>query len=63
MARVAEKYCSEIILTNEDPYDEDPQRIIDEMKEAIKSKSVEVILDRRKAINAALKNLRKTMLS
>lgn len=55
MAEIAEKYCDSIILTNEDPYDEDPRKIVDEMKEAIVEKDVEVIMDRRMAINKALK--------
>jgi len=55
MATIAEKYCDEIILTNEDPYDEDPQKIISEMKNAIKNKPVQNILNRRVAINAAIK--------
>jgi UDP-N-acetylmuramoyl-L-alanyl-D-glutamate--2,6-diaminopimelate ligase len=54
MGAVAEKYCSQIILTNEDPYDEDPQKIIDEVRSGIKEKSVRVILDRREAIREAL---------
>jgi UDP-N-acetylmuramoyl-L-alanyl-D-glutamate--2,6-diaminopimelate ligase len=29
--RIAAHYCDEIILTNEDPYEEDPQKIIDEV--------------------------------
>jgi len=31
MATIAERYCDQIILTNEDPYDEDPRKIVDEM--------------------------------
>ncbi len=63
MAKVAEHYCDHIILTNEDPYDEDPMKIIDDMKVAITSKPVEVILDRREAISKAFskaKNIRQT---
>ncbi len=54
MGTVAEKYCSHIILTNEDPYDEDPQKIIAEVKSGIKEKEVKIILDRREAIREAL---------
>lgn len=54
MAEVADNYCDHIILTDEDPYDEDPQEIINEMKEGIKNKPFDVILDRRKAISHAL---------
>lgn len=55
MARIAEKYCERIILTNEDPYDEDPKKIIDDMVRGIDDESkVTVIMDRRKAIRTAL---------
>lgn len=55
MAEIADKYCDQIILTDEDPYDEDPGQIVNEMRESIKNKPVEVILDRRDAIAAAIK--------
>jgi len=49
---VAAKFCVKVFVTNEDPYDEDPMSIIDEVagshKEFIK------ILDRREAIREAL---------
>jgi len=54
MAKIAEKYCREIILTNEDPYDEDPQAIVSQMKEAMTEKKPEIIMDRRLAIRHAL---------
>lgn len=54
MAETADKYCDHIILTNEDPYDEDPQKILDEMKTGIQNKPYDIILDRREAIKTAL---------
>jgi len=54
MAKIAEQYCDEIILTDEDPYDEDPDQIVTEMKVAITKKPVNVIMDRRTAINIAI---------
>ncbi len=54
MAQVAEKYCSEIILTNEDPYDEDPEKIVGEMEGALKKKKAHIIMDRRLAIKKSL---------
>jgi UDP-N-acetylmuramoyl-L-alanyl-D-glutamate--2,6-diaminopimelate ligase len=54
MAEVADKFCDEIILTNEDPYDEDPLAIVEQMKKAIVRKNCLVIMDRREAIRAAL---------
>lgn len=61
MGRVAAKYCSEIILTNEDPYDEDPAKILEEVKGGIreagyKMENVTEILDRREAIALALRS-------
>jgi UDP-N-acetylmuramoyl-L-alanyl-D-glutamate--2,6-diaminopimelate ligase len=55
MGRIANKYCDRIILTNEDPYDEDPQKIIDDMVRGIEDESkLTIIMDRRKAIHTAL---------
>lgn len=54
MGRIAEKYCEKIILTNEDPYDEDPMKIISDMRDGIKdTKSIEIIMNRREAIHKA----------
>lgn len=55
MAGIAEKYCDEIILTNEDPYDEDPEKIIQEMARGCKHKEPLLILNRRTAIREALR--------
>lgn len=56
MASIAEQYCDHIILTNEDPYDEDPQKIISEMADAIENKEkLTIELDRRTAIETAIK--------
>lgn len=56
MAGIAERYCDRIILTNEDPYDEDPRKIVEEMAKGITDKSkLEIIMDRRLAIETALK--------
>jgi len=54
MAKIAEQYCQEIILTDEDSYDEDPAQIINDMKSAITKKDVQIIMDRRTAINTAI---------
>jgi len=56
MGKIASKYCDRIILTNEDPYDEDPMSIIKDIEKGLsKSAKYEIIIDRRKAINKALK--------
>lgn len=55
MAGIAEQHCEHMILTNEDPYDENPQKIIDEMAAGVQDKKkLHVILDRREAIREAL---------
>jgi UDP-N-acetylmuramoyl-L-alanyl-D-glutamate--2,6-diaminopimelate ligase len=54
MGTVADKYCSHIILTNEDPYDEDPKKIIEDVASGIKTQKPEIIFDRRDAIRKAL---------
>lgn len=55
MGRIADDYCDKIILTNEDPYDEDPRAIVEAMSKGITHKDkLEVIMDRRAAIRLAL---------
>lgn len=53
MGRIAEEACEKVILTNEDPYDEDPRSIVDAMAKGMQ-KAPEIIMDRREAIRAAL---------
>jgi len=55
MGEVADTYCDTIILANEDPYDEDPMQIINEVAGGIKKHKPIIILDRRFAINRAIK--------
>jgi len=54
-AKIAEKYLDKIIITNEDPYDENPQVIINDISKGLKEKSAEEFTDRRLAIRRALK--------
>jgi len=54
MGQIAEKYGDEIIVTNEDPYDENPEEIINQIISGIKNKKVIKILDRKKAIEKAI---------
>lgn len=54
MGSIADKYCDQIILTNEDPYDENPRDIVEQMAKGISNKEkLEIIMDRRKAIATA----------
>ncbi|MFA6536451.1 MAG: UDP-N-acetylmuramyl-tripeptide synthetase [Candidatus Paceibacterota bacterium] len=55
MGKVADQYCDEIILTNEDPYDEDPRAIVEEVAKGIADGQYKIIMDRREAIREALK--------
>lgn len=57
--RIAAEFCDEIILTNEDSYDEDSELIIRDIIKGIpKSKIFQTKIDRREAIHAALKAAR-----
>lgn len=53
MGKIAEDYCDEVILTNEDPYDEDPRAIVGAMADGMEKKP-QIIMDRREAIRHAL---------
>ena len=60
--RIASEYCDEVVLTDEDPYDENPEKIIDEIfsgfssspKSKVQSPKLIRILDRKEAIRKAL---------
>ena len=55
MGAIAEEHCEQIILTNEDPYDENPQSIVEQMKRGMSTSApVRVIMDRRAAIQTAI---------
>lgn len=54
LGTIADEHCSDIILTNEDPYDEDPMKIIEEVSRGITHHTPTIILDRREAIAHAL---------
>lgn len=59
LGKIAAKYCNTIIITNEDPYDEDPNQILSEIKAGIFENQFPVsnfyqIIDRREAIKKSL---------
>lgn len=57
MGRIAAKFCDEVILTNEDPYDEDPEAILTDVEWGVGEKGkLQKILDRREAIREAIKS-------
>ncbi len=55
LGAVSNKYCSKIFVTNEDPYDENPMDIINEVAIGARNKA-EKILDRKEAIKKAIKS-------
>ena len=58
MGQVAAKYSDEIVLTADNPRNEDPEKIISEIETGIKGASCTKIVDRSKAIEYAIKNAR-----
>jgi UDP-N-acetylmuramoyl-L-alanyl-D-glutamate--2,6-diaminopimelate ligase len=60
LGRMAAEFVDELIITNEDPYDEDPQKIIDAVAAGAfevlgrDAKNIHLILDRKQAIHYAL---------
>jgi UDP-N-acetylmuramoyl-L-alanyl-D-glutamate--2,6-diaminopimelate ligase len=52
MGAIADERCDEVILTNEDPYDEDPLSIVQEMTKTMK-RSATIVMDRRAAMARA----------
>lgn len=53
MGEIASRNCDEVILTNEDPYDENPEQIVKDMTKDMVKKP-EIIMDRRTAIAHAI---------
>lgn len=60
-AKIAERFCETVVLTNEDPYDEDPEKILDQIQEGFSDgfmPCVVRILDRKAAIREAVSRAR-----
>lgn len=53
MGEILSKYCGYAIITTDDPYDDDPNLIAEEMIKGIKGMPYEKIIDRREAIKKA----------
>ena len=53
MGKIADDLCDEVILANEDPYDEDPQSIATMLASGMK-RTPTIVMDRREAIAHAL---------
>ena len=59
LGKIAAHHCDQIFITNEDPYDEDPRKIMEEIKSGIPDDEApmpktELVLDRRDAIERAI---------
>jgi UDP-N-acetylmuramoyl-L-alanyl-D-glutamate--2,6-diaminopimelate ligase len=57
---IAQRYCNEIFLTDDDPYEEDRAQIVADIRSGISNSqfsisNVKVILDRKEAIEAAIR--------
>jgi len=61
MAELAEKYADYIIVSNDNPRNEDPDRIFTEIKEGFTKdfNNYEIVFDRKKAIEKAIKIAKK----
>lgn len=53
MGGIAEAACAHVILTNEDPYDEDPNAIVEQLASGMKRRP-EILMNRREAIARGL---------
>ncbi|MEK7098503.1 MAG: cyanophycin synthetase, partial [Patescibacteria group bacterium] len=56
MGSVADEFCDSIILTDEDPYNEEARSIVDSIASGITKKKPEIIMDRRAAIRRAIES-------
>ena len=55
MGALADSYCSLSLLTDEDPYDENPRAILDDMAKGFTKTKPHIVLNRREAIREALR--------
>ena len=54
MAEIAELLADEVVITNDNPRNESPEQIINDIELGFKNKDVEVIPDRRQAISTVI---------
>ncbi|MFA5132240.1 MAG: UDP-N-acetylmuramyl-tripeptide synthetase [Candidatus Paceibacterota bacterium] len=54
LGKIADELCEEIIITNEDPYDENPMKIINEVASGVTNHIPIILPDRREAIAKAI---------
>ncbi|MBP9701780.1 MAG: hypothetical protein KBD47_02235 [Candidatus Pacebacteria bacterium] len=56
MGAIADRECEMVYITNEDPYDEDPQQIMNDVASGVTTKKPVLIFGRRDAIKEAIKH-------
>ncbi len=54
LGKLAQQYCKEIIITNEDPYDEDPLEIMEQVANGAEGHDHHIVIDRKEAIKKAV---------
>ena len=54
LGKIAAQYCREIIITDEDPYDENPLEIMEQVASGIENHPHHIVVDRKEAIKKAL---------
>jgi UDP-N-acetylmuramyl tripeptide synthase len=54
--RIAQKFLDRAFLTNEDPYDEEPHSILQEIEAGMEDVPRELVIERREAISKALRS-------
>lgn len=61
LGSIAAHYCNKIFITNEDPYDENPEHIMEEVAQGVilGGKEAKQILDRKQAIKEALRTAKR----
>lgn len=53
LGKIADEFCDEIFITDEDPYDEDPLKIMKEVASGVNRHTPTLVIDRREAMRAA----------
>lgn len=61
MGEIAEKYADHLVITSDNPRDEDPEVIIEEIKAGLENKDVKTIVDRKTAIKFAIEKYIKSI--
>jgi len=55
MGAIADEYCDIAFLTDEDPYDENPEKIVRDIAAGFTKRKPRIIINRREAIRTAVR--------